>query len=167
LKGGVKYWDGQFDDPRLALALARTAALHGALLVNYCPVTEIQHHEGRIAGVRCQDRESGQTYHVQTSCVVNATGVWVDRLRELVGQDGGRQACPMVAPSQGVHLVVDQDFLPGDHALLVPRTRDGRVLFAVPWLGKLILGTTDTPREDVPLEPRPLRQEIDFILSES
>ncbi|WP_394065131.1 FAD-dependent oxidoreductase [Alcaligenes sp. WGS1538] len=167
LKGGVKYWDGQFDDARLALALARTAALHGALLVNYCPVTEIQHHEGRIAGVRCQDRESGQTYHVQTSCVVNATGVWVDRLRELDGQEGGRQARPMVAPSQGVHLVVDQDFLPGDHALLVPRTRDGRVLFAVPWLGKLILGTTDTPREDVPLEPRPLRQEIDFILSES
>lgn len=167
LKGGVKYWDGQFDDARLALALARTAALHGALLVNYCPVTDIQHQNGRVSGVQCQDRETGEIHTIQTACVVNAAGVWVDRLRELDGQEGGRQARPMVAPSQGVHLVVDQDFLPGDHALLVPRTRDGRVLFAVPWLGKLILGTTDTPREDVPLEPRPLHREVDFILSES
>ncbi|WP_341667064.1 glycerol-3-phosphate dehydrogenase/oxidase [Alcaligenes sp. SDU_A2] len=167
LKGGVKYWDGQFDDARLALALARTAAVHGALLINYCPVTEILHRDGRVSGVLCQDRETGQDYVLQSPCVVNATGVWVDGLREQDGRESGHQARPMVAPSQGVHLVVDQDFLPGEHALLVPRTRDGRVLFAVPWLGKLILGTTDTPRQDVPLEPKPLRQEVDFILSEA
>jgi glycerol-3-phosphate dehydrogenase len=167
LKGGVKYWDGQFDDARLALALARTAALNGALLVNYCPVVEVMHRDGKVSGVRCQDGESGQAYTIQSHCVVNATGVWVDQVRELDAREAGRQLRPMVSPSQGVHLVVDQTFLPGEHALLVPRTKDGRVLFAVPWLGKLILGTTDTPRDDVPLEPRPMAQEVDFILKES
>ncbi|XOT97364.1 FAD-dependent oxidoreductase, partial [Alcaligenes pakistanensis] len=92
---------------------------------------------------------------------------WVDQVRQLDAQEAGRELRPMVSPSQGVHLVVDQEFLPGEHALLVPRTKDGRVLFAVPWLGKLILGTTDTPRDDIPLEPRPLAQEVDFILKES
>lgn len=167
LKGGVKYWDGQFDDARLALALARTAALNGALLINYCPVVDVMHSEGKVCGVRCQDKESGQTYEIQSTCVVNATGVWVDQVRQLDAQEAGRELRPMVSPSQGVHLVVDQEFLPGEHALLVPRTKDGRVLFAVPWLGKLILGTTDTPRDDIPLEPRPLAQEVDFILKES
>lgn len=167
LKGGVKYWDGQFDDARLALALARTAAARGALLVNYCPVTGLVHSGGKLGGVTCRDTESGRTFTVRAKCVVNATGVWVDELRRQDGQAIGRGVEAMVAPSQGVHAVVDREFLPGTHALMVPKTADGRVLFGVPWMGKLILGTTDTPRGDLPREPRPFREELDFILSES
>ena len=167
LKGGVKYWDGQFDDARLALALARTAASQGALLVNYCPVTDLLHEGGKVVGLACQDAETGQTFQVRARCVVNATGVWVDEFRQKDGQAVGRPVKPMVAPSQGVHIVVDREFLPSDHALMVPKTADGRVLFAVPWLGKLILGTTDSPRQDLALEPQAFQEEIDFILNES
>lgn len=167
LKGGVKYWDGQFDDARLALALARSAARAGALLVNYCAATGLIHEAGKVVGLQLSDEESGQTLTVRAKCIVNATGVWVDRLRELDGQAIGREARPMVAPSQGVHIVVDRSFLPTDHALLVPKTADGRVLFAVPWLGKTILGTTDTPRNDLAREPMAFREELDFILGEA
>lgn len=167
LKGGVKYWDGQFDDARLALALARSAARAGALLVNYCAATGLIHEAGKVVGLQLADQESGQTLAVRANCIVNATGVWVDRLRELDGQAIGREARPMVAPSQGVHIVVDRSFLPTDHALLVPKTADGRVLFAVPWLGKTILGTTDTPRNDLAREPMAFREELDFILGEA
>ncbi len=167
LKGGVMYWDGQFDDARLALALARTAAQQGALLVNYCAVTDLIYTQNRLAGVRCQDAESGKEFEVRGACVVNATGVWVDQLRAKDGLAIERPAEPMVAPSQGVHLVVDRDFLPSDHALLVPKTQDGRVLFAVPWLGKLILGTTDTPRHDLSREPDAFPDEVNFILNEA
>ncbi|WP_295850123.1 glycerol-3-phosphate dehydrogenase/oxidase [uncultured Xylophilus sp.] len=167
LRGGVKYWDGQFDDARLAIALARTAAARGALLVNYCPVDALVHEAGRVAGLRCHDAETGRAFTVRASCVVNATGVWVDALRQQDGEATHRPVRPMVAPSQGVHVVVDREFLPGDHALLVPKTADGRVLFAVPWLGKVILGTTDTPRDDLAPEPHAFPDEIDFILRES
>jgi glycerol-3-phosphate dehydrogenase len=167
LKGGVKYWDGQFDDARLALALARSAASHGALLVNYCAATGLLHEAGKIVGLHCEDRETGQGYTLRAACVINAAGVWVDDLRQQDGEMIGRPVRPMVAPSQGVHIVVDRAFMPCDHAMLVPHTADGRVLFAVPWLGKLILGTTDTPRHDLAREPRPFSQEIDFILGES
>ncbi len=166
LKGGIRYWDGQFDDARLALALARTAAREGALVVNHCAVTSLIHEAGRVAGVHCADRETGRTFRLEAGCVVNATGVWVDALRQLDGQATGRTVQPLVAPSQGVHLVVDADFLAGRQALIVPRTADGRVLFAVPWLGKVILGTTDTPRQDLPREPQAQAQEVDLILSE-
>lgn len=167
LKGGVKYWDGQFDDARLALALARTAASRGALVVNYCRVTALQHRDGKLTGLTCRDTETQREYTVRATCVVNATGVWVDELRRQDAEGTGRQVRPMVAPSQGVHAVVDREFLPGNHALMVPKTADGRVLFGVPWMGKLILGTTDTPRGDLPKEPRPFREELDFILSEA
>lgn len=167
LLGGVKYWDGQFDDARLALALARTAAAHGALLVNYCETTGLLHQQDRLTGVIARDKETGRTFELRARCVVNATGVWVDRLRQQDAQATGRSSEPMVAPSQGVHAVVDREFMPGEHALLVPKTADGRVLFAVPWMGKVILGTTDTPRSDLPREPRPFEEELDFILGES
>jgi len=167
LKGGVKYWDGQFDDARLALALARSAAAQGALLVNYCPVVGLLHRSGRVAGVRYQAHGVDTPGQIEARCVVNATGVWVDGLRRMDDTASGRGSQAMVTPSQGVHLVVDRDFLPGDHALLVPRTRDGRVLFAVPWLGKLVLGTTDTLREELDEEPRPLAGETRFILGEA
>ena len=171
LKGGVKYWDGQFDDARLALALARTAARQGALLVNYCAATGLIHDHGKVVGLQVQDRDAGaangSVYALKARCVVNATGVWVDQLRVQDGQALGREVKPMVAPSQGVHIVVDRSFLPTDHAMLIPATADGRVLFAVPWLGKIILGTTDTPCHDLAQEPRPFKKEVDFILRES
>ena len=171
LRGGVKYWDGQFNDARLALALGRTAALHGALLLNYCRADELVFEGGKVVGLSCTDMETGASMTVRARCVINATGVWVDALRQQDGEanqgDGRRATRPMVAPSQGVHLVVDRDFLPGETALMVPKTADGRVLFAVPWLGKVILGTTDTPRDDLEREPLPFKEEIDFILSEA
>jgi glycerol-3-phosphate dehydrogenase len=169
LKGGVQYWDGQFNDARLALALARTAATKGALLVNYCKAVSLQYAEGHISGLVCEDTLGGQQYTIQSRCVINATGVWVDALREQDAAAGAPAAVskPIVAPSQGVHIVVDQEFLGGDTALLVPKTRDGRVLFAVPWLGKVILGTTDTPRTGLDLEPTAFKEEVDFILTES
>lgn len=167
LRGGVQYWDGQFDDARLALVLARTAAAQGAQLLNYCPVVGLQHEGGRISGVQWHDAAGTAQGTIRSRCVINATGVWVDQIRSMGSQGSGMQTSPLVQPSQGVHVVVDRSFMPGDQALLVPRTSDGRVLFAVPWLGRLILGTTDTPREDAPRDPLPFHQELDFILSEA
>ena len=165
LAGAIRYWDGQFDDARLALALARTADDLGGIVLNHCEVDGLRRDpaSGRVAGVSVTDRESGRRFEVRAGTVVNATGVWVDALRR---QDEP-QVEPMVSPSQGIHLVVDRDFLPGDAALLVPRTADGRILFAVPWHGKVLLGTTDTPRRDLALEPMPLPGEVDFVLRES
>lgn len=179
LKGSVKYWDGQFDDARLALALARTAAQRGALLINYCNALELTHsnglgvdssardHTGQITGLLAQDHETKQTYPIKATCVVNAAGVWVDALRAQDEAAAGAKSIDMVAPSQGVHVVVDREFLAGEHAIIVPHTSDGRVLFAVPWLGKVIIGTTDTPRHDLSREPDPYAEELEFILRES
>src|SRR6185369_3006647 len=133
----------------------------------YCGVTGLLHADNKVAGLQCRDAETGRSFDVRARCVVNAAGVWVDALRQQDGAAIGRTVRPMVAPSQGVHVVVDREFLPGDHALMVPKTADGRVLFGVPWLGKLILGTTDTPRADLAREPRPFKEELDFILGES
>jgi len=164
LRGGIRYWDGQFDDARLAVALARTAAQQGAVVLNHLAVTALRHQGGRVTGVCACDTETGESFEVEAACVVNATGVWVDGLRQA---EPSSQRLPLVTPSQGVHLVVDRAFLPGMTALMVPKTADGRVLFAVPWLGKTLLGTTDTPRADVPAEPRPFGHEVDFILGEA
>ncbi len=171
LKGGVKYWDGQFDDARLALALARTAASKGALLINYCAATGLIHEGGKVVGLHVKDAETQQAYDIKASTVINAAGVWVDQFRMADGQAMGRNLKAMVAPSQGVHIVVDRSFLPSsnstNHAMLIPKTADGRVLFAVPWLGKTILGTTDTPRHDLAREPLAFKEELEFILKES
>ncbi len=169
LQGGVRYWDGQFDDARLALLLARTAATKGALLLNHAEVTALQREHGQLRGVVVTDRETGTEHRVAARCVVNAAGVWVDRLTALDHDEGAPPptAPARVAPSQGVHLVVDRRFWPGSHALLVPKTEDGRVLFAVPWLGKTVLGTTDSPRDDAPLEPEARADEVGFILREA
>jgi glycerol-3-phosphate dehydrogenase len=167
LWGGVRYWDGQFDDARLALLLARTAAARGALLLNHCAVTGLTHERAKLAGLTVRDAETGEAFPLQARCVVNATGVWVDTLLGLDRAAGAPVPPSLVAPSQGVHLVVDRAFLPGNHALLVPKTADGRVLFAVPWLGKTILGTTDTPRQDLAREPAPFADEVGFILGEA
>jgi glycerol-3-phosphate dehydrogenase len=165
LAGAIQYWDGQFDDARLALALARTAIARGATVLNHCAAVGLIHESGhgRIAGVLVEDRETGARHELRTRCVINATGVWVDAIRRMDRAASG----DLVAPSQGVHLVVDRAFLPGDRAVLVPKTRDGRVLFAVPWLGATLLGTTDTPRHDLAAEPEPFFDEVEFILSEA
>jgi len=171
LRGGVRYWDGQFDDARLALALARSAEQAGAQVFNHAEVTGVERLAEGVepsTELRVRDTVGGALHRLRARCVVNATGVWVDALRSLAHRPAqGPAPEPMVRPSQGVHVVVDRDFLPGEHALLVPKTRDGRVLFAVPWLGKLILGTTDTPRQDLPREPEAFDEELDFILSEA
>ncbi len=167
LRGGVRYWDAQFDDARLALLLARTALARGALIVNHVEARGLLLERGQVRGVMVHDTQSGLTATVRARCVVNAAGVWVDAVRDMDRAEGAPVRPPMVAPSQGVHLVVDRSFMPGDHALLVPKTADGRVLFAVPWLGKTILGTTDTPRHDLAREPTPFAEEVAFILNES
>jgi glycerol-3-phosphate dehydrogenase len=163
LVGAVKYWDGQFDDARLAVMLARTAASFGAVMLNHCAVRTLLHSAGKVSGASVVDAETGASIDVHARCVVNATGVWVDELRRMDVSPNSR----IVSPSQGIHLVVDREFLPGDHALLVPKTEDGRVMFAVPWLGKVLLGTTDTPRDVIESEPTPLADEVDFILGEA
>ncbi|WP_288481330.1 glycerol-3-phosphate dehydrogenase/oxidase [uncultured Deinococcus sp.] len=165
LKGGVLYFDGQFDDSRLAVTLLRTLEDHGGVALNYAPVTGLVKEKGpdgkdKVAGVTFRDEESGQTHTVRARSVVNATGVFVDDIRRMDTPD----AKPMLSPSQGVHVVVDRKFLPGDSAIMVPRTDDGRVLFAVPWHDHVVIGTTDTPVPDASLEPRALPEEIDFIL---
>lgn len=167
LRGGVQYWDGQFDDARLALGIARTAQKKGAVVLNYCAVESLLHRNGKLTGLTCKDKETERVFDIKAKCVINATGVWVDGIRAMDALNSGEKIETLVSPSQGVHLVVDRSFLSQDCALLVPSTQDGRVLFAVPWLGKVILGTTDTPRTDLPVEPMAFTHEVDFILQES
>jgi len=160
LRGGVLYYDGQFDDARLALALARTADDLGATIVNYARVVRLLKNDGRLAGAEIADQETAARLTVRARAVVNATGIFTDEIRRL--DDPAVE--PMLAVSSGVHLTLDRSFLPGDHALMIPRTRDGRVLFAVPWQDHVILGTTDEPRTVPELEPRPLEREVQFLL---
>lgn len=161
LRGGVVYQDGQFDDARLAITLLRTLLDHNGVALNYLPVIGFLKQGTQIAGVCACDAETGEKFEITGTVVVNATGVFVDAVRRL----DEPTAAAMLSPSQGVHLVVDQSFLPNNHALMIPKTPDGRVLFAVPWHGKVVVGTTDTPVEQVSEEPRPLAAEIDFLLS--
>jgi glycerol-3-phosphate dehydrogenase len=170
---GVRYWDGQFEDARLALALARTAKQAGAHLRNHTRVTGLSSQTQGWA-VTLQDGLSGQSVTVYARNVVNAAGVWVDGVRcwlPKAATQGRRSKAELpvtlVRPSQGVHLVVSREKLPLSEAVLVPRTADGRVLFAVPWLGATVIGTTDTPRADAPLEPRPTEDELQFLFGET
>jgi glycerol-3-phosphate dehydrogenase len=160
LRGGVIYYDGQFDDARLAVNLAQTMVEHGGTAINYMPVTGLVKSGEMIQGVVVRDAETGNEYRVNGRVVVNATGVFTDRILQMDNPSAGN----IIAPSQGVHLVLDTDFLPGESAVMVPQTEDGRVLFAVPWHDKVVVGTTDTPVAEVRLEPRALEEEIDFIL---
>ena len=160
LKGGVRYYDGQFDDARLAVNLAMTAAEQGGVLLNYCKVEQLVMKAGKIAGVMATDVETGKAYALRSKVVVNATGVFVDDILKM----DDPEARPTVRPSQGVHLMLDRSFLKGGNALMIPKTSDGRVLFAVPWHEHLLVGTTDTVIEKHVLEPRALEAEIGFIL---
>jgi glycerol-3-phosphate dehydrogenase len=161
LRGGVVYYDGQFDDSRLLVHLLMTAAAQGAAVVNHCPVLALlSGPDGYVNGARVRDLEGGNELEIRARVVINATGPFTDRVRRM----GSPDAQAMIAPSQGVHLVFDHSFLSADTAILVPHTRDGRVMFAIPWHDHTLVGTTDTALQDVAEEPRPLAGEIDFIL---
>lgn len=160
LDGGVLYYDGQFDDARLAVNMAQTAAEQGGVLLNYVEVTGLLKRDDEVAGVTARDLESGETHEIRARCVINATGVWTDTVRRM----DQPEARAMVTASQGIHIVLDRDFLPGDTAIMVPKTDDGRVLFAIPWNDSVVVGTTDTPVDEVDVEPRPLAEELAFVL---
>lgn len=161
LLGGIEYHDGQFDDARMAISLARTAASLGAVLVNHCRVMALTRGpDGAVHGARAIDAESGGAFDLRAKVIVNACGIFADSVRAMA--DATVQ--PMVEPAQGVHLVLDRSFQPSDRAIMVPHTDDGRVLFVIPWHGRIVVGTTDTPMENALIEPRALPEEIDFIL---
>jgi glycerol-3-phosphate dehydrogenase len=160
LRGGVIYYDGQFDDSRLAINLAQTIVDLGGTPINYMKVTGLVKSKDLIDGVTATDMESGENYEINARVVINATGIFADSIIHMDQEDTPQ----LVKPAQGVHIVLDKKFLPGDSAIMVPHTDDGRVLFAVPWHDKVIVGTTDTPMNNAVLEPHPLKEEIDFIL---
>jgi glycerol-3-phosphate dehydrogenase len=160
LRGGVLYHDGQFDDSRLAVNLMQTATEQDAIVVNYAKVTNLLKDCGMVSGVIVRDETNGESFELNGKCIVNATGIFVDDIIQMDDKD----KAPLVRPSQGIHLVVDRSFLGGDDAFMIPKTSDGRVLFGVPWHNRVVLGTTDTPVKDFVLEPKPLEEEIDFIL---
>ncbi len=157
LLGGVVYYDGEFDDARLALNIAQTCDQLGGCVLNYFNVTSLNKNErGTISGLKVKDQVSGESFLVKAKMVVNATGIFVDKIIKL---DQG-EVKPMIRPSQGIHLVLEQSFLGGKEALMIPKTSDGRVMFAVPWQGKLLVGTTDTIRKKAKLEPEALSREV-------
>jgi glycerol-3-phosphate dehydrogenase len=160
LKGGVLYADGQFDDARMAIALALTANELGATVVNYVQVTSLIKEKDKVVGVIAEDELMGEVFTLKAKVVINATGVFADSILDMDDPDSPA----MVMPSQGVHLVVDQRFFPGTDALMIPKTKDGRVLFALPWHGKVVIGTTDTALNIINEEPIALDEEVAFIL---
>jgi len=162
LKGGVSYQDGQFDDARLAVNVAQACIERGATVLNHFKVNELlKKHNGTINGVVATDTETKRTYHLKGKAIINATGVFADDILKMDKSTGKN----MIRPSQGVHLVLNNTFLPGADAIMIPKTDDGRVLFLVPWHDKVIVGTTDTLLDEHSLEPKALEEEVDFILS--
>lgn len=157
---GVAYCDAGFDDARLALALMRTVFQHGGIAVNAMPVDELLKTDGRVSGVVAHDAETGREFSITARAVVNAAGIFCDRIRSL----DRSQAPPLLTYSQGSHIVVDREFLPGESAIIIPETEDGRVLFFIPWHGSVLIGTTDIPVPGPNWEPRPQSEEIDYLL---
>jgi glycerol-3-phosphate dehydrogenase len=161
LYGGTRYYDGQFDDARLAVNLVTTIFEQGGVAINYAPVVNLQKDEsGEITGVVANDAETGDEFEVNGRVFINATGPFADGVRRMDKPD----APPIIAPSQGIHIVLDRSFLPGDSAIMVPSTDDGRVMFAIPWHDVAVVGTTDGPVKSVDLEPLPRNDEVEFIL---
>ncbi len=161
LRGGIVYHDGQFDDARLAVCLARTIADLGGTPLNYMKVSALATSSGRISAVTAIESESGKEYKLSGRAVINATGVWCDQLRRM-----DEPSCSaLVTASQGAHLVLDRSFLPGNCAVMIPHTDDGRVFFAIPWYDHVLIGTTESPLADITPEPVPLPDEVDFLLA--
>ena len=161
LKGGVVYHDGQFDDARMAIALASTCVDRGGLVLNYMRVTSlIKNSKGKIIGVKAIDESTRVEFDLHATLVINATGVFADSIARMDNPDSK----PSIRPSQGVHIVLDKSFLQSNSAIMIPKTDDGRVLFAIPWYNEVVVGTTDTPLDKISIEPVALEKEIDFIL---
>jgi glycerol-3-phosphate dehydrogenase len=161
LRGGIVYYDGQFDDTRLAVNMAQTFVEQGGTALNYLKVTDLQKDsKGVVTGVEAECQESGSTYAIAAKAVINATGIFTDSIRRM----DNPEAQPTLRPSQGTHLVLDRSFLPGDAAIMIPKTDDGRVLFAIPWNDRVVVGTTDEEVDGPTLEPTPTSDEIDFLL---
>lgn len=160
LKGGVIYQDGQFDDARMAVSLAQTCIDYGGTVLNYCKVTQLLKTDNLISGVTAIDQETDEEFTIKAKVVINATGVFADEIIQLDEPDKRN----LITPSQGIHLILDKSFLPGDYAIMVPHTSDGRVMFAVPWHNHVVVGTTDTLIEKHSLEPVALDSEINFVL---
>lgn len=160
LRGGVRYFDCQFDDARLAVNLAQSVAEEGGVVLNHMKVNGLQLDGDRVSGVSAEDRESGKVYQIAASAVINATGVFVDDILKMENPE----ARDVVKPSQGIHLVMAPDFLKGEEALMIPKTSDGRVLFAVPWHNRVVVGTTDVEKQEPELEPLAEEVEVEYIL---
>ncbi|MFH0843361.1 MAG: glycerol-3-phosphate dehydrogenase/oxidase [Bacteroidota bacterium] len=161
LRGGIVYHDGQFDDSRMAIALASACVERGGTVLNYFRVnTLLKDESGKITGVNAENIETHSIYDIRARVVINATGVFADEVHRM----DDPLAKPTIRPSQGVHLVLDSSFLQSGSAIMIPKTDDGRVLFAIPWYGKVVVGTTDTPLDDIALEPKALDLEIEFII---
>ena len=161
LRGGILYFDGQFDDTRLLINLVKTAAEQGAAVLNYARVFQItKNSRNKVNGVNFQDTETGEMFEAKAKVVINATGAFADSIRRLSDENAKK----IIARSQGIHLVFAKEFLPTETALMIPKTTDGRVLFAIPWHDKTLIGTTDTPIKIAELEPQAFETEIEFIL---
>ncbi|BAV95162.1 glycerol-3-phosphate dehydrogenase/oxidase [Ichthyobacterium seriolicida] len=163
LKGGVLYKDGQFDDSRLAINLAQTCVDQGGVVLNYCRVVELSKTDNKISGVVAEDQENGNKIVLRGKNIINATGIFVDDILQMDQKSNHN----IIKPSQGSHIVLDKSFMDGNKSLVIPKTDDNRVLFAIPWHDKLIVGTTDIPVKEPSLEAVPLDKEIEFILSTS
>ena len=160
LKAGVIYYDGQFDDTRLLINMAQTAVEKDAVVLNYIEARQLIKTNDKIDTVIAADTQTGKEYKLKSKVIINAAGVFADWVCQMEDPD----ACKMISTSQGAHIVIDRSFLPGNSALMVPKTDDGRVLFAIPWQGYIVVGTTDTPVDNIQYEPKPFDHEIEFIL---
>lgn len=163
LSGGIRYYDGQFDDSRLAINLAQTSQEQGGVLLNYMKVTGLlKSSSGKVEGVKATDRLNDREYHIKGRAVINATGVFTDSILQM--DDSISEE--IIMPSQGIHIVVDREFLDSDTAVMIPKTVDGRVLFAIPWHDKVMIGTTDTPVDNIKDEPVAMEEEVEYILDQ-
>jgi len=161
LRGGILYYDGQFDDTRLAVNMAQTATEQGGVLINYMKATGLMKTNGQVDGVRAECQETGTSFEIPARSVINATGIFTDTIRQMDDPD----TPPTLRPSRGTHIVLDKSFLPGDSAIMVPKTDDGRVLFAIPWNNRVVVGTTEAEVDEISLEPTPGPEELDFLLT--
>ena len=161
LRGGVVYYDGQFDDSRLLINMVQTADDLGADIINYVKVTSLFKQNDIIRGVLAKDIETGNEFELNAKAVINATGVFSDSIRKM----DEKNVKPIIAASRGTHIVLDKSFLPGKNAIMIPQTSDGRILFAIPWHNRVVVGTTDIEVDNPTLEPTATEDEIDFLLT--
>ncbi len=160
LRSGVIYHDGQFNDSRLLINLVQTASEQGATMLNYVKAVSLTKENESLTGIEALDIETGGTFNIKAKVIINATGVFTDSVRKM----DNKLSQDIMTSSQGVHLVLDKSFLPGNSGIMVPHTQDGRVLFAVPWRERTLIGTTDILVNNYPLEPIPTESEITFLL---